>query len=464
MKMEVPYTLKVLEQSQVSPPSGSVPRTSLPLTMFDIPWLIFSPVQNIFFYKFPYSTIHFMNTILPNLKQSLSVTLQHFYPLAGNLTWLPQSNKPEILYVDGDSIKFTVAESDYDFSSICGYHGRNTNEFYPLLPQLEPTSKTVLPLLALQVTIFPNSGICIGITLNHVVADGKSFNHFLKSWTSVCRLGGKDTSLILESLPVCDRTMIMDPKEFTISALKDMEMINISRQSLIPPTKLFTDPVDKVLATFVMGQSEIDRLKKWARERIIEMNKQTTEPPPNFSSFVVTCAYAWVCLIKALGPNIDKPREHFICSVDYRMHVEPPLPQTYFGNCVEVCPTTIDTIDLTDEDGVAVAAEVITKGIKTVMIMESSAGSDMKMADLFKMASERIISVAGSPILRLYDTDFGWGRPTKVDIVSICDTGAISLSEQRDGEAGLEVGLSLKKEEMEAFASLFSECIKGLPQ
>ncbi|KAF6150524.1 hypothetical protein GIB67_030325 [Kingdonia uniflora] len=188
-------------------------------------------------------------------------------------------------------------------------------------------------------------------------------------------------------------------------------------------------PVDKVLATFVMGQSEIDRLKKWDRERIIEKNKQTREPPPNFS-----------------------------------MHVEPPLPQTYFGNCVEACPTTIDTIDLTDDDGVAVAAEVITKGIKTAMIMKSSAGSDMKMVDLFKMASERIITVAGSPILRLYDTDFGWGRPTKVDIVSICDTGAISLSERRDGEAGLEVGLSLKKEEMEAFASLFSECIKGLPQ
>ncbi|KAF6163234.1 hypothetical protein GIB67_025098 [Kingdonia uniflora] len=283
-----------------------------------------------------------------------------------------------------------------------GSHGRKTNEFYPLLPQLEATSKTVLPLLALQVTIFLNFGICIGITISHAVADGKSSNHFMKPWTSVCRLGGKDTSLILESLLVCDRTMIMDPKGIAISTLRDMEMINISKQSLIPPTKAFTDPVEKFLATFVMGQSEIDRLKKWARERIIEKNKQTTEPPPNFSSFVVTCTYVWVCWIKALGPNVDKPREHFICSVENRMHVEPLLPYTYF--------------------------------------------------------------VARSPILLLYDTDFGWGRPTKVDIISISGTEAISLSERRDGEDGLEVGLPLKKEEIEAFASFFSECINGLPQ
>ncbi|KAF6163226.1 hypothetical protein GIB67_025090 [Kingdonia uniflora] len=381
-----------------------------------------------------------MDTILPNHKHLLSVTLQHFYPLTGNLTWLPQSNKPEILYVDGDSITFTVAESDYNFSSLCGYHGRKTNEFYPLLPQLEATSKTVLPLFALQVTIFPNSGLCIGITISHAVADRKSSNHFMKSWTSVCRLGGKDTSLILESLPVYDRTMIMDPKGIAISTLKDMEMINISKQRLIPPIKAFTDPVEKFLASFVMGQSEIDRLKKWAREQIIEKNKQTMEPPPNFSSFVVTCAYVWVCWIKALGPSIDKPREHFICSVENRMHVEPPLQLTYFGNCLRACHTIIDTINLTNEDGIAVASEAITKGIKRARSRQNSAGLDMKMA------SERIISVAGSSIFRVYDTDFGWGRPTKVDIISISGTGAISLSERRDGEAGLEAGLSLKKE------------------
>ncbi|KAF6163901.1 hypothetical protein GIB67_024756 [Kingdonia uniflora] len=457
MKMEEPYRVMVLEQSQISPSQGSVPRTSLHLTPFDIPWLCLPPVERLFFYKFSYSTPHFMDTVLPNLKHSLSLTLQHFYPLAGNLTWLPHSSKPEILYVDGDSITFIVAESDYDFNSLCGYHARDTNNFYPLVPKLEPISETVLPLLALQVTIFPNSGICIGITISHAVADGKSSNHFMKSWASIYKSGS-----ILESCPVYDRTMITDPKEMVTAYLKEYEAFNISRQNLILPNT-FTSRIDKVLATFVMGQSEIERLKKWAAKWTTEKNKKTTETPLNLSAFVVTCAYVWVCLIKALGANVDKPREHCIFVMENRARVKPPLPSTYFGNCLGLCQTTINTIDLTNEDGVVVAAEAIAKGIKTTRIRDLR-GWDISLADLFALTSERVISVAGSPMLRVYDTDFGWGRPNKVDVISISGTGAISLSERSDGEAGLEIGLSLKKDEMEAFSSLFSETIKDIPQ
>ncbi|AES77693.1 anthocyanin acyltransferase, putative [Medicago truncatula] len=57
--------------SQVELPS----ETSLPLTFFDILWLRLPPVQRIFFYEFPHQTSLFFNTLLPKLKQSLSLTL-----------------------------------------------------------------------------------------------------------------------------------------------------------------------------------------------------------------------------------------------------------------------------------------------------------------------------------------------------------------------------------------------------
>ncbi|KAF6163246.1 hypothetical protein GIB67_025110 [Kingdonia uniflora] len=465
--MEFPYTAKVLEQSKVSPPSGSVPQTSLPLTPFDVAWLIFAPVQRLFFYKFPFSTTHFMDSILPNLKHSLSITLQHFYPLAGNIIWHPQSSKPEIMYVDGDSVIFTVAESDSDFDHLCGYHMRNTSEFHPLVPQLEPISKTVLPALALQVTIFPNSGICIGININHVVADGKSSNHFMKSWASVCGLGRGNASLVLKSLPVYDRTSINDPKGVVMSFLKEMETLKISRECLILPHP-FKIPIDKVLATFVMGQPEIERLKKWITKRIIKKNKQVTELSFNLSAFVVTCAYVWVCLSKAITPNVlNEGREHFICPIENRERVVPALPTTYFGNCLGACQALENRKDLTDEDGVIVAAEAIGMAIqreKTKGLLQGSKSSDKTLADFIAMASERIISIAGSPFLRVYDTDFGWGRPKKVEVISISITGAMSLSERSGGEVGIEVGLALKNEEMDAFASSFSETIKNLPE
>eukprot|EP00268_Persea_americana_P054803 TRINITY_DN6314_c3_g1_i1.p1 TRINITY_DN6314_c3_g1~~TRINITY_DN6314_c3_g1_i1.p1 ORF type:complete len:115 (-),score=25.25 TRINITY_DN6314_c3_g1_i1:241-537(-) len=73
------------------------------------------------------------------------------------------------------------------------------------------------------------------------------------------------------------------------------------------------------------------------------------------------------------------------------------------------------------------------------------------------LVKERVVSVAGSPKFRVYDTDFGWGRPRKVEIVSIEGTGAISLAESRNGDGGIEVGLALLKPEMDRFASAFEE-------
>lgn len=80
-----PRSIQVLSQSHVSPPQGSVPDTSLPLTFFDAPWFLCIPIQRLFFYEFPHSTHHFTQTVLPSLKSSLSHTLQIFYPFAANL-------------------------------------------------------------------------------------------------------------------------------------------------------------------------------------------------------------------------------------------------------------------------------------------------------------------------------------------------------------------------------------------
>ncbi|TVU35675.1 hypothetical protein EJB05_17576, partial [Eragrostis curvula] len=53
------------------------------------------------------------------------------------------------------------------------------------------------------------------------------------------------------------------------------------------------------------------------------------------------------------------------------------------------------------------------------------------------------LTVAGSPRFRVYDLDMGFGRPVKVDIVSVAKTGAIAVAESRAGDGGMEVGVSL---------------------
>ena len=69
-------------------------------------------------------------------------------------------------------------------------------------------------------------------------------------------------------------------------------------------------------------------------------------------------------------------------------------------------------------------------------------------------ADVKTIGVAGSPRFEVYGSDFGWGRPKKVEMVSIEKTAVFGLSDSRNGD-GIEIGFVSKKKTMETFASLF---------
>jgi hypothetical protein len=65
------------------------------------------------------------------------------------------------------------------------------------------------------------------------------------------------------------------------------------------------------------------------------------------------------------------------------------------------------------------------------------------------------ISVAGSTRFGVYEIDFGFGRPEKVEITSI-DRG---LTESKDLKGGVEVGPVLNKHVMDLFHTIFHEGI-----
>ncbi|KAK8466215.1 hypothetical protein PHAVU_008G032551 [Phaseolus vulgaris] len=91
--------IKIHQQCRVAPPSA--PQTSLPLVFFDMFWLRFHPVERIFFYTLPITHSNpsiFFTQVVPKLKTSLSHTLQHFSPLAGNVVWPNSSSKPVVQY------------------------------------------------------------------------------------------------------------------------------------------------------------------------------------------------------------------------------------------------------------------------------------------------------------------------------------------------------------------------------
>ncbi|KAL6544836.1 hypothetical protein OROMI_023698 [Orobanche minor] len=194
---------KLVEQCEIVPANSiATTRTAatccLPLTFLDLPLAGPIYVRRQFFYKFPHPTNHFYNSTLPSLKLSLSLTLRHFFPLAGNLISPPPPHNPFIRCSSvHDSVPFTIIESAADFKHLSSNHPKSLSELNHLVPKLTPKTMNddgdvttfIFPLLALQASVFPNHGLCISITYCHVM-DGSCCSQFMKSWSSICRTGG----------------------------------------------------------------------------------------------------------------------------------------------------------------------------------------------------------------------------------------------------------------------------------
>ncbi|CAB4305209.1 unnamed protein product [Prunus armeniaca] len=208
-------SVKVVEVCKVAPPpsssacSATPPPEALPLTVFDLLWLRFAPVQRFFFYQISSNSFD-TTTLVSKLKASLSIALQQFLPLAGNLA-LPQgSPKPILTYVHGDAVSLTISSS-----------------------QKKATA------MALQVTIFPKRGFSIGIATHHAILDGK---------TSTIRV-------------------IRDPAGLeAIYSDEFLSMDGRSNNRSLMPSKFRTPAPDSIRGTFVFTRPKIEALRLLAEE------------------------------------------------------------------------------------------------------------------------------------------------------------------------------------------------------
>ncbi|KAF7848229.1 hypothetical protein BT93_L2180 [Corymbia citriodora subsp. variegata] len=457
--------IKILRRYDVSPPANSVSPTALPLTFFDIPFLPCCPVQRLFFYESSQSSPSFAQATLPLLLRSLSLCLRRFFPFAASLVLpLAPPLKPHILYSDGDSLSLTVAESPADFAELVSDEAREATLIHPLLPQLRPPQVSngtrVEPIMAIQVTLFPNKGICIGIQFLHVAADGRSFNHFMKSWATIHRCGGG---------PTC-----VDPNYSNLNGLEFVFLKDWWSWVASPsPREALLSVGDKVRATFALGKAHIDGLKVQVLSQLENNDIDSELEPIHLSTFVVTCAFIWVCMIKSKEKEHElhdqsssesvKDKLCYFCFVeDCRNRLAYSIPSTYFGNCLGIHCLSEKRNALLDISGITHTARSIGRTIKEVKIKGGSIGLGEWIKDRKVIDIEDLVIVAGSPRLKVYDTDFGWGRPTKSNVVHIDSFGAIALAESRNGNGGIEVELALTRTCMEKFITLFEMGLKSI--
>ncbi|KAL0405773.1 UNVERIFIED_CONTAM: Malonyl-coenzyme:anthocyanin 5-O-glucoside-6'''-O-malonyltransferase [Sesamum latifolium] len=418
----------LLESCQIAPAPGGPAELSLPMTFIDIFWLHFHPIRRLLFYEFPCSKSYFLETLVPKLKESLSLALKHYLPLAGNLVYPSNTEKkPIIRYAAGDSVSVSIAESANDFDNLVGNHARDADEFYDFMPQLQlitdESGDKLLRLLTVQVTLFPGRGICIGLTNHHSAGDANSIVGFIRSWASISKHGGDEELLITqgESLPLFDRSLMK-----VRPGLDSIYWNYVKKVPLQPPS--FPLPTNRVRATYILNQSAIKKLK----DAVLSRN-----PGSLHTSFVVMAAHIWTCLVRSLTAGEQERAddgdelETFLFAVDSRARLDPPVPGNYFGNC-------------------------LSYGMEKIL-----AGVENWLTEVGSVVQSHFFAVSGSARVDLYSTDFGWGKARKLETLSIDgENYAMSLCKAGASEGGLEVGLSLPKVKMDAFAAAFADGIK----
>ncbi|OIW07400.1 hypothetical protein TanjilG_10235 [Lupinus angustifolius] len=463
------------ENLLVSPQSST--QLSLPLTFFDLFWLRFNPNERIFLYSLPnhsHDPSFFFNNIVPNLKTSLSLTLQSFLPLAGKIIWPSHLPKPIIQYNPGDAVSFVVAESNVDFNMVLQNSPCDASESRFLIPNLD-SSDSSASVVSMQITLFPKKGFSIGITAHHAVVDGKTSNMFINAWANMCRSSVEECpsfSLKPELEPFFDRDVIKDPTQLDLlladNWTKDPNDATKKKRSLEILSFVFKPKVENsVRATFKITFKDLDKLKKRLLSKwneVVnddEVVNDSYSKPDTLSSFVAISAYVSTCMARAIQEDEKNEQKKFAFgfAVDCRSRLEPKVPENYFGNCVNLHVVDAKPEDFTKEDGFVIVAKKIlskTKNLDKDSVLEGIETLSSKHETRARLGVE-LISVAGSSRFRVYENDFGWGKPSKAEITSVDRGLSIALSQSKDEKGGLELGLVLKKNVMNIFTNLFHE-------
>ncbi|KAJ6847402.1 malonyl-CoA:anthocyanidin 5-O-glucoside-6''-O-malonyltransferase-like [Iris pallida] len=448
-------SVEILNQAQVSLPS--LPNPLPPptkLSPFDAIWIGFPPIQRLMLYTDTRGGTDDFSVLVDCLKSSLSSTLLDFLPLAGKLTYVPSTRDVEIDYSD-PGFAFGVAESDMDLQRLAADEVHDTESFLKLVPSIDTSELPFWP-FALQVTRFKCGGVAIGYAAHHTVADGTGIWQFVEAWTDTCRstMSGKPRPEY--RLPSYDRTAIKHPRSREETA---REILHASSPNLpiarSPTLNVIAGRHNLVRRTFVLDAPAIHSLKQRAGRHADGVgNGNSTRLP---STFLAIAAHSWSCFVraKALEPEDDTV---FCFMADCRNRLEPPVEEGYFGNCVKFMYVRSLVREVTAEGGRACSK--IGESIRGIGLEDPLADVGSWVADFAALPYARTTNVSASPRFRVYETDFSFGRPDRVELVSMNHEGEVALVGGKE-EGSVQVTAALNRDHMDAYAELFLGGLHG---
>ncbi|XVF65896.1 hypothetical protein PTKIN_Ptkin09bG0287600 [Pterospermum kingtungense] len=350
------------------------------------------------------------------LKDALSKVLVPFYPIAGRLGF-DKNGRLEIV-CNAEGVLFVEAETTSAMDQLVGDYS-DGSQVFRMVPEVDYSGGiSSFPLLVLQVTTFKCGGVCLGVGIQHALADGISALHFINSWAETAR------GLSLSVAPLMDRTLL---------------------RARVPPTPTFYhveyDPPPSILASdksqshdhkpsivsiFKLTVDQLNTLKA-------KSNIENPDDTMKCSTFNILAAHFWRCVSKARGLSNDQLTMLYI-PIDGRSRLNPPVPPGYFGNVIFGATTIAHAGDL--------RSEPFTETMKRVhRLLKQFNDEYMRSAiDYIEKAPDLSKLVRGAHTFRcpnlnvnswvwlpIYDADFGWGRPIFMGPANVVQEGKIYI-------------------------------------
>ncbi|KAF8662407.1 hypothetical protein HU200_055987 [Digitaria exilis] len=495
--------VRVLAVSRVSP--APAPATTdaggeeghgrlIKLSFFDTPWVVLPPIQRVFLYDLPTGDDAFPAAVR-RLKDALAATLALYLPLAGKLTYVSETGDVVVDCTDVDDlgVAFVEAEASSNGSSaamdvrrLAGDEAHDIPAFLALVPALD-TRELPAHVLSVQATRL-TGGLALGVSVHHAVADGQAVWRFVSAWAAAAREG----SPVIENLapPHYDRKVVQIPNGdvFARELLKRIAPnLPVSRthaaqhtaQPVSAVNALLTEPHSiRVQAnngtefdfsqrfrlgrrTFYLTTDDIQSLKRGINtlasaadeDAIITTTTPRTKKKKPVSTFVALAALGWTAFVNAKSLTAGDDT-YLVFLADLRTRLDPPVADGYLGNCIKACLATADAGDLAvagdDERGLVAACRAIQAAVEE-MEEAPMAGSEQWLQKMMTLPYQRLCNVAASPRFRVYEaSDFGFGRPARVELVSMNHDGEMVLVGGRE-EGEVQVSVSLDPARMEVF-------------
>nr|BDW80088.1 BAHD acyltransferase [Echium plantagineum] len=372
-------------------------------------------------------------TNIPSLVQnSLSKVLAAYYPLAGRAV--------DNLNIDCSEMKATFIEADVD----CRMSEITSNPNISAQDVIFPTgltwrsSKDDDSLVIAQLNHFSCGGKALNLCASHKVADGLTLSNFARDWAAVTKQSG----------------LLGDHQE--ASPLSPQ----LNAASIIPPIE---DPLTKAeFGLFPHQQNCVTKRLLFDSSKLGELKAKVTGETgiknPTRMEVVTALVHKHAHAAASIVDPNSSQLPIFIQVVNMRPLINPPLSQNYVGNLSNYFGIPLPNAK--DLSHSKLVSELRKAKVEFFDKFKGISANDFRKEIIKSVEYMRMISDGESNLdqyictnmcrFPFYDTDFGWGKPERVNFAASPFKNFLILLDEANGD-GVEAFVALEEKIMNAF-------------